>query len=592
MPEENPQVFIKVIPGGGTNTVLGLVGQFKYVTRERDVMEFNEHGQLEFRGKENPKLFLRLLEEDDIEIPPQGFRDQANRWVDETAVPPGTRDLTTHLVTSFPADTDRQAAKQAALDWADEIFRSGKYAGDKYNYAYAVHRDKDHLHVHFIINRRGLNGRWLKISNSSEGLHYDTMRVRMVPHALNNGIILDATSREERGIIERPITSPEYWKRATGRVKVFDEVAGVIAESPITPRPSRPTTPSAVRATPEMSPSASSAPQTPPPDADLIPPQSQATSRNRSPEPESVQHSSPTSENARRREDMREEIHLYGPQTETESSPSSSSSSSPAPSPAPEDSRRHDMGEPDLYGAHADSESSYSSSPPFSPTPDNVSSDARTKRNADAAELESPSPSKRPRVNEEPKRKANTAGLDSSSAPPPKRLRAGENPPNVEENTPRSHNQTSAGLGARPGSSDPQQPSQTAITPELDKQRRKLRSGKTYPQSPRRSKSSSEASAAGFANADTNQETGSAASTGEMSPIASTASNDAEVNRRRRRQQRDIEPKLGRTHQMETRAEKKRKQAELDEQKRKLRSGKIYDPIGHKSRKKDDGHGV
>ena len=631
MPEENPQVFIKVIPGGGTNTVDGLLGQLKYVTQERDIMEFNADGQLEFRGKENPTLFLKRLMEDDVEVSVEGFRELATKWVDETAVPPGTRDLTTHLVASFPEDTDRQAAKQAALEWAEEVFRSGK-AGDIYNYAYAVHRDKGHLHVHFIINRRGLNGRWLKISNSSEGLHYDFLRQEMVRPALNNGIVLDATSREERGIIERPITTAEYYRRATGRVKVIDKVAGVIAEGPLTPPPSRSNTPISSRATPATSPAAPPSGQTPPSGTNFSPPQSQSSSRKRkrSPETENLPQPSAIFDEARRR-DMSEERHLYGPQTETESSsPSSSFSSSwSSPSPAPQnsstgpnavpsiighkrkrspeiatpvetsqDARRRDMSEErHLYGAQTHTETSSSSSPSPSPSPSSVpdrpSADASTKRNADTAGLDTlgAPPAKRALVIEEAKRKSEAAGLDSATAPSPKRPRTDE--PNrdqaiIQENTPPLHNENPVGSGARGVSYEPQRPAEPAVAPDLPAQ-----IPNNDPNSHRRQSSSQTPATA--ANADTNQGTGSATPSGDGPAVENTASNDAELKRRRRRKQHHIERKLhetNRTHMMETRALKKAKQQELDQQKRKLRSGNKYDPIPDRSRKKDDGHSV
>ncbi|RZS76849.1 relaxase/mobilization nuclease-like protein [Phyllobacterium myrsinacearum] len=330
MADENPQVFIKVIPGGGTNSVSGLLAQIDYITKERDVMEFNAARQLEIVGKENPQLYHRLLDEEDFPIPRDDVHDMARRWVRETTVPPGTRDLTTHLVASFPFDSDREEAKNAALDWADEMFRSGNYGGDIYNYAYAVHRDKNHLHVHFIINRRGENGGWLKISNSSLGLHYDVMRQRMVPHALNHGIVLDATSREERGLIERPITSAEYRRRAEGRVKVFDNETGFVAAGPIpTPPPSRPGTPVADQ---PPTPAAGPAAATPPSSPGAAASGQETGSRKRKRTPETARQSGEASEDARRRADMREEHDLYG-FSDTDSQSSSSPSRSPSPAP-------------------------------------------------------------------------------------------------------------------------------------------------------------------------------------------------------------------------------------------------------------------
>jgi type IV secretion system T-DNA border endonuclease VirD2 len=356
MPAENPQVFIKVIRGGGTNSVHGLVGQMKYITKKRDILEFDADGKLVRRGEENPRLLLRRFFEDDVEVTPEEFEQTAQNWVDESGVPEHTRDLTTHLVVSFPADSNREAATQAALDWADEVFRSGNYARDIYNYGYAVHRDKDHLHVHFIINRRGQNGHWLKISKSSEGLHYDIMRERMVPHALNHGIVLDATSREERGIIIRPITSPEYYRRAEGRVKVFElqqEAGPPVRWVPI-PSDAGHSTPDTVYSTPATSAPASPPPQNPSSGAGSPSFQSAPSTRQGTTRTGGDQHATRTDQSARER-DMSEERHLYGPSgagsSVTSSSPSSTSSGSPPPASPPPQNPSSGAGSPSFQSA-------------------------------------------------------------------------------------------------------------------------------------------------------------------------------------------------------------------------------------------------
>ncbi|MBO9101843.1 relaxase/mobilization nuclease domain-containing protein (plasmid) [Rhizobium sp. K1/93] len=70
---------------------------------------------------------------------------------------------------------------------------------------------RDHPHLHVVVNRRELFGReWLKISRRHPHLNYDALRVRMAEISLRHGIVLDATSRAERGITERPITYAQY----------------------------------------------------------------------------------------------------------------------------------------------------------------------------------------------------------------------------------------------------------------------------------------------------------------------------------------------------------------------------------------------
>ena len=241
-----PQVFVRVVPSGGINTVDGLVEQMNYLTKKRPFLEFNADRQLHVAGEKKPLLFKTCFSEPDVQVKPDEFRDTALAWVKETGVPEGkNRDLTTHLVISFPHDSDREAAENAALEGAKELLQSGRYTADKHKFLYAVHEDKKHLHVHLIVNRRGINGRWLKISNSKEGLPYNTMRKVIAEFALKHGIILDASSRADRGIVARNVTSAEYRRRAAARVKVFDEVEGIVIAGSLPPTPvsSRPGSP-------------------------------------------------------------------------------------------------------------------------------------------------------------------------------------------------------------------------------------------------------------------------------------------------------------------------------------------------------------
>ncbi|MCF3931809.1 relaxase/mobilization nuclease domain-containing protein, partial [Acuticoccus sp. M5D2P5] len=71
---------------------------------------------------------------------------------------------------------DEAAAERAGRAWAEEMFGSGAYGGDSFDYYTAFHTDRDHPHIHVVVHRRGLdNGTWLKVSKRS-AFNYQAMR--------------------------------------------------------------------------------------------------------------------------------------------------------------------------------------------------------------------------------------------------------------------------------------------------------------------------------------------------------------------------------------------------------------------------------
>ncbi|QTG17176.1 relaxase/mobilization nuclease domain-containing protein (plasmid) [Agrobacterium tumefaciens] len=193
------QVIIRIVPGGGTKTLQQIINQWEYLSRK---------GELELR------LSARHL---DIPLPPDQIHEFARSWVQETGTYDESRpdeerqqELTTHIIVSFPAGTSQVAAHAASREWAAEMFGSGE-GGGCYNYLTAFHVDRDHPHLHVVVNRRELLGQgWLKISRRHPQLNYDALRIKMAEISLRYGILLDASSRAERGITERPITYAEY----------------------------------------------------------------------------------------------------------------------------------------------------------------------------------------------------------------------------------------------------------------------------------------------------------------------------------------------------------------------------------------------
>ncbi|AYM14934.1 MULTISPECIES: T-DNA border endonuclease VirD2 [Hyphomicrobiales] len=196
---DRAQVIIRIVPGGGTKTLQQIINQLEYLSRK---------GRLELQ---------RSARHLDIPLPPDQIHELARSWVQETGTydesqPDEERqqELTTHIIVSFPAGTSQVAAYAASREWAAEMFGSGA-GGGRYNYLTAFHIDRDHPHLHVVVNRRELLGHgWLKISRRHPQLNYDALRIKMAEISLRHGIALDASRRAERGITERPITYAQY----------------------------------------------------------------------------------------------------------------------------------------------------------------------------------------------------------------------------------------------------------------------------------------------------------------------------------------------------------------------------------------------
>ncbi|WP_420846788.1 relaxase/mobilization nuclease domain-containing protein [Microvirga tunisiensis] len=174
-------------------------------------------------------------------LPYDRLDEVARSWAEQTGnYQPGqpdaenNQDLTTHIVVSFPHSTDRDNARAAGRAWVEQMFGSRRNS-DSFDYVTAFHVDRQHPHLHVVINRRSLGGHWLKISRRHPHLNYNNMRAALVDAAYDNGIALDATSRAERGIMERPITYAEFRGRQRAGATIAIEPQPE-PDIPVTPR--------------------------------------------------------------------------------------------------------------------------------------------------------------------------------------------------------------------------------------------------------------------------------------------------------------------------------------------------------------------
>ncbi|WP_299842639.1 relaxase/mobilization nuclease domain-containing protein [uncultured Jannaschia sp.] len=199
MPGGKPQAVVKMIRQGGASDLRGLRAQMAYLSRQ---------------GEEPLQRSERYMGVE-IDAEQAGLLEQA--WRMPEAGREGAADRTTHFIVSFPEGTPVGAAERAGRDWAEELFGSGLYGGDSFDYYTAFHTDRAHPHMHVVVHRRGLeHGEWLKVSLRSD-IHYDRMREVLVDVAARQGIELEATPRLARGLHDRVAPDAEYRRAGAAR---------------------------------------------------------------------------------------------------------------------------------------------------------------------------------------------------------------------------------------------------------------------------------------------------------------------------------------------------------------------------------------
>lgn len=222
----NPQAIIKVVEGGGRRTAAQVVDQLRYLSRG---------GKLQIdRAARYPGQ--QLL--------PNNFAQFARDWLEQTGnYNPGQsdvqseQDLTTHIVISFPAETDRGRAYAAGREWVERMFGMETEWGN-FDYLTAYHTDTKNPHFHVVINRRSYDEQWLRIARRHTHFNYENMRNVFAEVADHHNIHLDTTSRAERGITEPAPSDGQYWQRH--RQQLIGMCPAVEPDGDATPRSSPP----------------------------------------------------------------------------------------------------------------------------------------------------------------------------------------------------------------------------------------------------------------------------------------------------------------------------------------------------------------
>ncbi len=141
------------------------------------------------------------------------IEDWAETWRGTTKL-----GFTSHMLLSFPTDVTVEQVRDITMEWASHFFESGEY-GDQWDYVLAVHDDRAHKHAHILLNNRGVDeGTWF--SCWAEGvMSPQLMREKQAEISEKHGIVLDATTRLERGIFANPAGMEEiYAAKAEARL--------------------------------------------------------------------------------------------------------------------------------------------------------------------------------------------------------------------------------------------------------------------------------------------------------------------------------------------------------------------------------------
>jgi len=177
-----PQSVVKRVGTGGCHSPKELRRQMKYILRD----------EARVAAWSNQIGIDRVFGE-------RGMENVIADWSASWCGAP-KRGHTDHIILSFPKGTEAELAEAISREWAQEVFGGGYR--DRYRYVAALHCNTDHVHAHVLVDKVGMeDGKFLSISRHSE-ISYDMMRELHAQIAGEHGLVLNASSRLSRGIME------------------------------------------------------------------------------------------------------------------------------------------------------------------------------------------------------------------------------------------------------------------------------------------------------------------------------------------------------------------------------------------------------
>jgi type IV secretory pathway VirD2 relaxase len=167
-----PEVMVKIT--GFSKSAGGVKSNLEYITRNGKVELEDSKGGI-YSGKESVKEFFNEWNDFDREGRRQNQRD------------------TMKLVLSMPEGTDPDKLKNAARQFLKESF------GANHEYAFALHTDDKHPHVHIAVKTLGFDERRLN-PRKADIQHW---RESFAEKLRDNGIEAEATPRVVRGVVKK-----------------------------------------------------------------------------------------------------------------------------------------------------------------------------------------------------------------------------------------------------------------------------------------------------------------------------------------------------------------------------------------------------
>lgn len=186
------QAIFKLVRTGGVDSKGGLKGQLNYIFRDDKVA-----------GIIDPSGIVKAHDEPSNQQINRLVTNLSDNWWEKTR-----NGQTSHMILSFPQGTSIKDVTEIVRDVCEEKFNSGDV---RYKYVAAIHDDQEHHpHAHIVLNRRGSDNSLFNMRRDTEH-SYEAFRESMAAHAERRGIMLDSTSRFERGITDRQPTQTEQW---------------------------------------------------------------------------------------------------------------------------------------------------------------------------------------------------------------------------------------------------------------------------------------------------------------------------------------------------------------------------------------------
>jgi hypothetical protein len=190
-----PEVMVKIT--GRTKGIEHLRSHLEYITRNGDLSAETETGSV-WPGRE-------------------GLRDLQRQWSQDAALDErrANRTLSINMILSMPPGTDGETVRDAVRAFATDAFEG------RHDYAFVLHTDDVHPHVHLTVRAAGQDGR--RLNPRKADLHQ--WRERFAEELRLRGVDAEATPRRTRGRVRKADRGPVRAIRERGEQPRVERLA-------------------------------------------------------------------------------------------------------------------------------------------------------------------------------------------------------------------------------------------------------------------------------------------------------------------------------------------------------------------------------